>query len=964
MLGDLTEALSSVVPASSVFILSLDDQAASIAASFGFSAIADDIPRDLNSSIARAAERLSGKGFNKVLILHADLPFVNSGALHWIWKKQKQIDCFLIADSACTGTNGMCIPLPLPFKPAFGQDSLTQHITLANTSGLDFPIISRHDFAWDIDKPADFEELRALKGSEIATGPRVRDFLCNLGERTRDAKDDNFIAATASDLAPQAATIAEREWGRTMTYSRKVFIPLTRLCRDVCHYCTFATRPASLRAPYLTIDEVLDIARKGEKAGCKEALFTLGDTPEARYGDAKRALDDMGFETTLAYVAAAARTVSEQTSLIPHINAGILSEQDIAMFRSVSASAGLMLESGSRRLTFPGAPHHGSPDKVPGRRIAVLEALGRQSVPTTTGLLVGIGETRAERLTDLRAIAELHRLHGHIQEVIVQNFRAKPGTRMASMPDAPLEELLWTISAARIILPPDISIQAPPNLNPGVVSELIAAGINDWGGISPVTPDHVNPEAPWPEIMHLEAEMAKSNRHLEERLTIYPAYVVEKSKWADIAQHSKIDRLTDAMGFARSDTWMTGRSNEIPPWASRGPKAKSTWSSSAGTTPVRDALTRVRSSIEAPSEHDVITLFSARDEDFDAVLAAADERRAERKGDAVTYVINRNINYTNICYFKCQFCGFSKGKTHSHLRGAPYNIGLDEIRRRVLEAEAKGATEVCLQGGIHPEYTGQTYLDICSAIREAAPNVHIHAFSPLEVAQGAKTLNLSLEAFLRRLMDAGLKSLPGTAAEVLDDEVRAQLCHDKLNTNEWFEVVETAHRLGLKTTSTIMFGHIDRYEHWARHLLRLRASAAKTGGFTEFVPLPFVAHEAPIFLHGKSRAGPTLRETLLMHAVGRLVLDPHITNIQASWVKLGSKGLQKALEAGVNDVGGTLMDETITRSSGGMHGSNMTASKLRKLIEECDRIPKQRTTLYKTVAESKLALASKGLQPM
>lgn len=903
----------------------------------------------LNGAVAAAAAHLAVQGYKRVIVLHADLPLANRDALRRLVDMARDGRSGLVTDTAGCGTKALLVPLPLPFLPSFGADSAARHRSSAIALGMDMEDITMPELAFDMNTPADVYRLGAFVGSSMPIGPRIRAALAGTDGAVPVDAFDWLANMPSSQLAESAASLRDVHWGRTMTYSRKVFIPLTRLCRDVCHYCTFATRPRMLSAPYLSLDEVLDVARRGEAQGCKEALFTLGDRPEMRYRDAREALAEMGHATTIDYLVEAAKAVCNETGLLPHVNAGLLSPKDIAQLRPWMGSAGLMLESGAEHLSEKGQPHYGSPDKVPARRLATLEALGIAKVPTTTGLLIGIGETREDRLHDLAAIAAMHRTHGHIQEVILQNFRAKPGTLMADVPDASLEELLWTISVARLILPPEISLQAPPNLNPGATVALIRAGINDWGGISPVTPDHVNPEAPWPEIEALRAEVDVEGMQLEERLTLYPRFVRAKAEWSHSTLHARIDLLSDGAGLARSDTWTTGRSREVPAWFHR------TCSGSIAPRIV-DGLDRICEGVG--TEEDVAHLFTARGPDFEEVLRRADSLRWEVNGDTVTYVINRNINYTNICYFKCRFCGFSKGRTHDHLRGKPYNLGLDEIRHRVIEAAERGATEVCLQGGIHPDYTGQTYLDICSAIRAAVPGMHIHAFSPLEIAQGARTLGMTLEGFLRELLAAGLSTLPGTAAEILDDEVRDVLCHDKLNTAEWFEVVETAHMLGLKSTATIMFGHIDGYEHWARHLLRLRTSALRTRGYTEFVPLPFVAHEAPMVLKGMGRLGPTFRETMLMHAVARLVLYPAIPNIQASWVKLGDQGVQAALRAGVNDLGGTLMDETITRSSGGAHGSEMTPDRLEAVIRAAGRLPMQRTTTYAPATHRQVALGS------
>ncbi|MCK9992835.1 MAG: hypothetical protein Dbin4_01355 [Alphaproteobacteria bacterium] len=752
-----------------------------------------------------------------------------------------------------------------------------------------------------------------------------------------------------AQLVAAAGRLRDLGHGNLISYSRKVFIPLTHLCRDVCHYCTFAHPPRKGEAAYLSAGQVLEIARAGEAAGCKEALFTLGDKPELRYAAAREALAQLGYASTLDYLEAMAALVLRETSLLPHLNPGLMNAADFARLRKVSASMGIMLESTSKRLMAKGMAHHGSPDKAPELRLECIAEAGKAGVPFTSGILIGIGETRRERIEALLSLRDLHDAYGHIQEIIVQNFRAKPGTRMAGAPEPDLDDLVWTIAVARIIFGPEMNIQAPPNLSPGVLRKLVDAGINDWGGVSPVTPDFVNPEAPWPHLSHLAAETAGAGKHLLQRLTLYPAFARAPERWLDTALHTRVLQSRDSEGFARGEYWSPG--TPATPPADDLARSKGAGAEGAGAI-IRSLIDKACGG-GALAEPEIIALFRARGPDFAAVCKAANDLRARVSGDVVRYVVNRNINYTNVCYFKCQFCAFSKGKMSENLRGRPYDLGLDEIMRRTSEAWSRGATEVCMQGGIHPEYTGQTYIDICHAVKRAAPEMHIHAFSPLEVWQGAETLGLPLDEFLRRLMDAGLGSLPGTAAEVLDDEVRAIICPDKINTAQWLRVMETAHGLGIRTTSTIMYGHVDGPQNWARHLIRLRELQARTGGFTEFVPLPFVHMEAPIYLKGRARQGPTFREAILMHAVARLALHPHITNIQASWVKMGPDGVSACLQAGANDVGGTLMNETITRAAGAEHGQEMPPQEMEALIRGAGRAPQQRSTIYGEVPRAR-----------
>jgi FO synthase len=735
------------------------------------------------------------------------------------------------------------------------------------------------------------------------------------------------------DLRAEARRVRDANTGNRITYSPKVFIPLTMLCRDRCGYCTFAKAPAHLESPFLEIEAVLEIARRGAAHGCAEALFTLGERPELRYDVARTWLDARGYDSTVAYVAAAAEAVLNETGLLPHINAGALFDDELALLRTVSASQGMMLESLNPNL----AAHRLAPDKTPERRIATLDAAGRLQIPFTTGLLVGIGESRLDRLDALYAIDESHRRHGHIQEVIIQNFLPKPGTAMAAHPPADTEEFLWTIAAARLILSPEIHLQAPPNLS-DEVGPLLAAGIDDFGGVSPITIDHVNPERAWPTLTWLDEACEANGYTLAPRLTSYPSFVREFSRWHDDRLKTPILALQDAEGFCRDSLWVSG--GDVAP-----PHATSRRYPGGLDGPVHDVLEGVRAG-HVPGHDEIVTLFSARGSEVDEVCAVADELRAKIVGDDVTYVINRNINYTNVCTFKCKFCAYSKGPLSLNLRGDPYLMDLAEVSRRVAEAVEEGATEVCLQGGIHPSFDGEYYFDVLDAVKAGSPDIHIHAFSALEVSEGARRSGMSLEEYLRELKARGLKTLPGTAAEILDDDVRAVLCPDKIKTDEWLNVHETAHRVGLRSNVTIMFGSIERPDSWAKHIVATREVQGRTGGFTEFVPLSFVHMATPIFLKGNARKGPTFRETVLMHAIGRIAYAGSIDNIQVSWVKLGTEGAARILNAGANDLGGTLMDENISRAAGASHGQKMETEDLEAIVAPLDRPLVQRTTLY------------------
>ncbi|MET9708770.1 bifunctional FO biosynthesis protein CofGH [Nocardiopsis alba] len=798
--------------------------------------------------------------------------------------------------------------------------------------------------------------------------------------------------------------------GAVITYSRKVFVPLTRLCRDRCHYCTFATVPGRLEAPYMSPDEVLEIARKGAEMGCKEVLITLGDRPEDRWRQAAEWLDSRGYDDTLSYVRAMAIMVLEETGLLPHLNPGVLTWSDFQRLKSVSPSMGMMLETTSRRLfREKGQAHYGSPDKDPAVRLRALEDAGRSSVPFTTGLLLGIGETLADRAESIFAMRGVSRRYGGVQEIIVQNFRAKPDTAMMHRPDAEREEMAATIAVTRLVMGPKAHIQAPPNLigaeNGGVdeYALMIRAGIDDWGGVSPLTADHVNPERPWPQIDDLAERTAAQGFTLRERLTVYPEYIRAGEPWVDPRLRGHIDALVDpATGLAREDAVPVGRPWQEPEavLVSTGRTDLHTGIDSEGRTEDRrgdfdavygdwdelapgvdrrgavprradpEIVAALRSAERDPaglSDDEALALLHADGDALEALTGLADRVRRDTVGDDVTYVVTRNINFTNVCYTGCRFCAFAQRRTDADA----YTLSLDQVADRAEEAWKAGATEVCMQGGIHPDLPGTAYFDIAAAVRERVPDMHIHAFSPMEVVNGAARTDLPIREWLTRAREAGLDSIPGTAAEILDDEVRWILTKGKLPAREWIEVITTAHDLGIPTTSTMMYGHVDSPDHWVAHLKLLRSLQERSlehngrPGFTEFVLLPFVHTSAPIYLAGLARTGPTVRENRAVHALARLLLHGRIDNIQGSWVKLAEDTFRQLLEGGVNDAGGTLMEETISRMAGSGQGSYKTISDIKALVEPTGRPLRQRTTTYGPVPEERLraAEASDGVAP-
>lgn len=812
--------------------------------------------------------------------------------------------------------------------------------------------------------------------------------------------------ADLDDLCASAARVRDAGLdavGRpgVITYSRKVFIPLTRLCRDKCHYCTFVTVPGKLKreghSMFLSPDEVLKIARDGAAMGCKEALFTLGDRPEDRWPEAREWLDAHGYDDTLSYVRAMAIRVLEETGLLPHLNPGVMSWTDLQRLKPVSPSMGMMLETTATRLwSEPGGPHHGSPDKEPAVRLRVLEDAGRSNVPFTTGILIGIGETMAERAESVFALRKTARQYGGIQEVIVQNFRAKPDTAMRSVADADLQELAAAIAVTRIVLGPKMRVQAPPNLVGEEFALMIRAGIDDWGGVSPLTPDHVNPERPWPHIDELAERTSESGFALRERLTIYPEFIRRGEPWIDPRVLPHVRALSDADGMA-----VEGRNPEGLPWQ----EPEDLFSAASGRTDLhvtidttgrtsdrrddfdevygdweelrgqatygRDSMVdgqaapvRIDGDVKAAlaqaaadptllTDDQALALFHADGPALDELARIADDLRREASGDEITYIVNRNINFTNVCYTGCRFCAFAQRRTDADA----YTLSLEQVGERAEQAWAVGATEVCMQGGIHPDLPGTAYFDIAREVKKRVPEMHVHAFSPMEVVNGATRTGMSIRDWLQAAKEAGLDTIPGTAAEILDDDVRWILTKGKLPAATWVEVVSTAHELGIRSSSTMMYGHVDTPAHWLAHLRLLGRIQDQTGGFTEFVTLPFVHTNAPVYLAGIARPGPTLRDNRAVHAMARILLHGKISNIQTSWVKLGVEGTNLMLQGGANDMGGTLMEETISRMAGADNGSRKSIAELEAMAATLGRRARQRTTTYGEVSAERQEVA-------
>ncbi|HEY9374596.1 bifunctional FO biosynthesis protein CofGH [Streptomyces sp.] len=839
------------------------------------------------------------------------------------------------------------------------------------------------------ERPTENAMRRALRRARDGVALDVAEAAVLLQARGSDLEDLTATAGRVRDAGLEAA-------GRpgVITYSKSVFIPLTRLCRDKCHYCTFVTVPGKLRRAghgmYMSPDEVLDIARRGAELGCKEALITLGDKPEDRWPEAREWLDAHGYDDTLAYVRAMAIRILEETGLLPHLNPGVLSWTDFQRLKPVAPSMGMMLETTATRLwSEPGGPHHGSPDKEPAVRLRVLEDAGRSSVPFTSGLLLGIGETYEERAESLFALRRVSRAYHGVQELIIQNFRAKPDTAMRGMPDAELDDLVAAVAVARLIMGPSACLQAPPNLVDAEYERLIRAGIDDWGGVSPLTIDHVNPERPWPRIEELAERSAAAGFELRERLCVYPEFVTRGEPWLDPRLLPHVRALADPeTGLANPDAVVRGLPWQEPDegftaagrtdlhrtidtegrthdrrddfdevygdWDALREAAAPGMVPQRIDTDVREALAVAADDPTRLTDDQALALLHADGPALDALTRIADDVRRAAVGDEVTYIVTRNINFTNVCYTGCRFCAFAQRRTDADA----YTLSLDQVADRAQQAWDVGAVEVCMQGGIHPDLPGSAYFDIARAVKERVPGMHVHAFSPMEVVNGASRTGLSIREWLTAAKEAGLDSIPGTAAEILDDEVRWVLTKGKLPTATWIEVITTAHELGIRSSSTMMYGHVDQPRHWLGHFRTLSRIQQETGGFTEFVTLPFIHTNAPVYLAGIARPGPTARDNRAVIAMARLLLHPHIPNIQTSWVKLGAEGAAEMLRSGANDLGGTLMEETISRMAGSSYGSYRSIKDLVAIAEAAGRPTKPRTTLYGEVPPERVAAAT------
>lgn len=731
-----------------------------------------------------------------------------------------------------------------------------------------------------------------------------------------------------------------------ITYSRKVFVPLTTLCRDRCHYCVFVDTPSQLlkkhKPAYMSAEQVLAVARQGAALGCKEALLTLGDRPEDRWPEARAWLDAHGYSSTLDYVGAMARLITAETGLLAHLNPGVMSHAELLALRPTAPSMGMMLETTSRRLfEVAGQVHFGSPDKDPALRLRVVDDAGRARVPFTTGILVGIGETLRDRAESLVALRDAHERHGHVQEVIVQNFRAKPRTAMRGAPDAALLEYVAAVAVARLVLGPRMRVQVPPNLSdPDEFALLVRAGADDWGGVSPLTADHVNPERPWPHLADLAARTAELGFDLRERLTAHPEYIREPEVWLDPALHAPVAALAEPVSGLAAVTDSGKAPVSAAPASSPAARhlnlsqppatAGATTGATTAGADVRRLAETAASDPLALDDAEWETLLRATGADLDALAATADDVRRYTVGEAVTLVVNRNLTST----------GFRAAG-----RAAADEFDLDDVAAIAADAQDLEATEICVQGRLPDAEDPHTYLEIARTVKAAAPGIHLHAYRPQDVRDLADRGGLGLAGALAALRDAGVDTVPGTGVKVLSERVRALIAPGDLDIDAWIETITAAHGAGLRSSSVLFYGHVETATERIAHLRRLRALQTDTAGFTEFVPIPLPAPLGGLpLVPGRA----PLDEHRAMVAVSRLLLSGSIPHIQIPWTRVGRDAAAALLQSGGDDLGGTLLDGRVRPEAGVEVGLELPVADAAALAARLFRPFRLRTTDYRT----------------
>ncbi|WP_409047584.1 7,8-didemethyl-8-hydroxy-5-deazariboflavin synthase CofG [Microbacterium sp. HA-8] len=754
----------------------------------------------------------------------------------------------------------------------------------------------------------------------------------SLATRRLDAADAEALLTAAGDefdaLLDAAAAVRDeglRRAGRpgVLTYSRKVFLPVTTLCRDRCHYCVFVDTPGQLlrahKPLYMSAEQVLTVARRGAALGCKEALFTLGDRPEQRWPEARTWLDAHGYASTLDYVAAMARLVRRETGLLPHLNPGVMTLDELRALRPTAPSMGMMLETTSRRLfEEPGQVHFGSPDKDPDVRLRVIDDAGTARVPFTTGILVGIGETLRDRAESLIAIRDAHERHGHVQEVIVQNFRAKPRTAMQGAPDADLREYAAAIAVARLVLGPDMRIQVPPNLSdPAEFELLVRAGADDWGGVSPLTADHVNPERPWPHLDDLTARTADLGFVLRERLTAHPEYIRDAALWLDPEIIPATLALADPDSGLAAEDAPASTATRRAPRAGRGDPASRT----------ADLVSRAADDPAALDDAEWVALLEATGTALDALAETADQLRRFTAGEAVSIVDNRNV---------------SSSAYRARPAGEPDTFDLRDLTGIVRDARDLGVSELCVQGLVDPREAPDAALEIARTIRDAGPGIHLHAFRPADIDDLARRTGMGLDDALAAMREAGVHTVPGTGVKILSERVRPLVAPDDLATPRWVEVITAAHRAGFRSTSVLFYGHVETAAERVAHLRRLMAIQTETGGFTEIVPIPLPGHGVAL-VPGR----PAIDEHRAMFAVARLMLSGTIPHVQVPWPRLDDNTVQTLLRSGADDLGGTLRDGRVLPRVGVEYGREMTLERAARISGGLFRPLRVRTTDYR-----------------